>query len=333
MSLKSVIATVFISCMSLAWATTSTAQTISPEKIAQGQKLYDEGVTLMEQGLFALACPKLEEAVALVPEGVGAKLELANCYERAGRYASAWRAFKIAEAASAVAGQSERHARAKERAAAIEPKLSTLTLIVPDTVRQLPGFVLTRNGATVDRTDWNTAIPVDGGSYRLQAEANGKNPWLRIVEIANTGMNARVEIGMLEIEVKANPPPTTAPSNPWQRSAGLALGGVGLAGGIIGFIVGGAAISKYEDSNAAGRCDAQNQCDPMGLDLRKDALSMANASTGLVIAGGVLLAGGVILWATAPKEAPVATTQQGRRSQWSTALEVGPSGLWLRGKW
>jgi hypothetical protein len=331
MSSKSVLAMFLVSCTSLFWTVDTAAQTISPEKIALAQQLYDEGAALMEQGKLDEACPKLEEAVALVPEGVGAKLELANCYEKAGRYASAWRAFKIAESASALAGQAERRARAQEHATAIEPKLSTLTVVVPDSVRQLPGFVLARNGAIVDRTDWNTPIPVDGGTYRLEAIANGKNRWLRVVEVGPTAVRAQVEIGMLEDEPQKKPiPPTNV--RPWQKSAGLAVGGVGLAGAVIGFIVGGAAISKNGESNAPGRCDAQNQCDQTGLDLRNEAKSLAGASTGLVIVGSVLLASGVIVWATAPKATPMAMTHA-RRSEWSTAIEVGPSGLSIRGKW
>jgi len=309
------------------------AQTISPEKIASAQKLYDEAIVLMEANKFDQACPKLEEAVQLVPEGVGAKLELAKCYEGAQRYASAWRAFKIAEAATAIAGQAERHERAKERAAAVEAKLSTLTIVVPESLRTLPGFVMTRNGTTVDRTDWDTPIPVDGGSYRLEATAIGKQKWLRVVEVGPSNARIRVEIGMLEnAEPKSIKPQQQERS--WQKPLGATLGGTGGVAAAVGFIIGGAALSKYAESNEQGRCDTQNLCDQAGLDLRKDAIGLANISTSLVIVGGVLLAGGVVLWSTAPKKSDAAVTARAPKGSRITAqIEAGPGGVWLRGKW
>jgi len=321
----------FVLVLGMCWANEAAAQTISPEKIAQGQKLYDEAVPWMDKGQFAEACPKLEEAVRLVPEGVGAKLELAKCYEGAGRYASAWRAYKIAEAATALAGQQERNARAHERAAAIEAKLSTLTIAVSPAVRQLPGFKLTRNGTVVDTTDLDTPIPVDGGSYLIEATATGKERWQKVVEIGPTESRARVVVGSLENAVAAGV--SAQPSRGWQGAAGLAIGSVGVAGLVIGGIVGGAAISKYDESKAPGRCDAQNQCDQTGLDLRNSALSMANASTGLVIAGGVLLAGGIVLFATAPKTTSTQEANTAPRYGANVQLDVGPSGLRIRGTW
>lgn len=310
------------------------AQTISPEKIARGQQLYDEAIVLMEANKFDAACPKLEEAVQLVPEGVGAKLELANCYEGAGRYASAWRAFKIAEAASAIAGQAERHQRAKERAATIEAKLSTLTIIVPEDVRRLPGFVMTRNGVTIDRTDWDTPIPVDGGSFRLEASATGREKWLRVVEVGPSNARVRVEVGMLQTSTDAPPSIKPREDRGWQKPLGATLGGAGGIGAVVGFIIGGAALSKYSESNTAGRCDAQNLCDQMGLDLRKDAIGLANISTSLVIVGGVLFVGGVVLWSTAPKETSVTpTARRPKKPDFAARIEAGTGGVWLRGKW
>lgn len=329
---KVFVAIPFAVVLSIGCPVDARAQTISPEKIASAQKLYDEAIALMEANNFDQACPKLEEAVQLVPEGVGAKLELAKCYEGAQRYASAWRAFKIAEAATAIAGQAERHERAKERAAAIEAKLSTLTIIVPENVRKLPGFVMTRNGTTVDRTDWDTPIPVDGGSYRLEATATGKQKWMRVIEVGPTNARVRVEIGTLENQTLNIVKPQ--PRQPWQKPLGAILGGAGGVGAVVGFIVGGTAISKYAESNEPGRCDAQNRCDQAGLDIRKDAIGLANISTSLVVVGGVLLAGGVVLWSVAPKTPEAAATARASKGSSITAqIEAGPGGVWLRGKW
>lgn len=314
--------------MNEAWA-----QTISPEKVQRGQELYDAAIALMEQSKFSEACPKLEEVVRLVPDGVGAKIELARCYENDGRLASAWRAYKIAEASAAQAGQAERNKKAAERAKAIEPILSSLLIIVPDSLRSLPGFEITRNGTKVDPMDWGTAIPVDGGTYRLEATANGKQRWTTTVEILPTNKQERVEVGVLldvakpaETPQKRIPPPVRA----WQKPVGGVLAGAGFVGAVAGSILGGLAISTHNASNADNHCDIANRCDGTGLDLRKDALAYANASTGLIIAGGVLLAGGVVLFATAPPN-PSAATHAYRGA--AVQVEAGPRGVTIHGLW
>ncbi len=317
-----------VTCAISWWPCETYAQTISPEKIAAAQKLYDEAIEQIGQNNFIDACPKLEEAIRLVPEGVGAKLELAKCYEGAGRLASAWRAFKIAEAAATVAGQPERQVRAKEGADALVPRLSSLTILIPESVRSLSGFTLTRNGVLVDPTDWSTPIPVDGGTYRLEATAPGKIRWEKTIEVGPSEKRERVEVGMLE-DVAKPPIVLPKPERPWQSPAGLVVGGFGLAGAVIGSVLGGMAISKYDDSNADNRCDAQHRCDQTGLDLRREALGLANGSTGFFVAGGVLLVGGIVLFATAPRAGAAAQSKAG----WTTEIAFGPTDFLIRGRW
>lgn len=308
------------------------AQTISPEKIERGQKLYDEAIALMEQSNYTDACPKLEEVLRLVPDGVGAKLELGRCYEGDSRFASAWKAFKIAEAAAAQAGQAERHKKARDRATELEGKLSTLTIIVPETVRSLAGFGLTRNGSTVDPMDWGTGIPVDGGTYRLEAVATNKIKWNVTVEIGPSGDRKQVEIGLL---ADATPPKedravniVPPPVRPWQKPLGLGLTGLGIASVAVGSVLGGLAIARHDESNAGNHCDATNHCDDVGLDLRRDSLGFANASTGLFIAGGAFLVGGIVLFATAPKMSSEGAAQP----KTSVSMEWTAGGFRLRGR-
>src|SRR6476620_2846381 len=59
---------------------------------AAAQALFDSARTLMAQGNFNDACPKLEESQRLDP-GVGTQFNLAVCYEAIGRNASAWSLF------------------------------------------------------------------------------------------------------------------------------------------------------------------------------------------------------------------------------------------------
>src|SRR6186713_2867899 len=99
------------------------------DKVA-AESLFADGRRLLAQGKFAEACPKFAESQRLDP-AIGTLLNLADCYEKVGRTASAWAAFREAAALSHHGGDAKREAVAKERAAALEAQLSTLAIAVP----------------------------------------------------------------------------------------------------------------------------------------------------------------------------------------------------------
>jgi len=95
----------------------------------------------------------------------------------------------------------------------------------------------------------------------------------------------------------------------WSTSKSLALvaGGVGIAGVIVGSVLGssaGSAWSRAKSECQPGACGsgsaAQND--------RTSALSQATVSTVSFVVGGLAAAGGVVLWLTAPTgHAPTGT--------------------------
>jgi len=105
------------------------AQEVSSGSSAAAQALFDEAKRLIQQGDAAAACPKLEESERLEP-GIGTKLNLANCYEKVGRTASAWILYLEVESDTKRNGQVERQTMAHNRAAALQPRLSHLTISV-----------------------------------------------------------------------------------------------------------------------------------------------------------------------------------------------------------
>jgi hypothetical protein len=108
--------------------------------------------------------------------------------------------------------------------------------------------------------------------------------------------------------------------------------GVGAVAVGAGAVLGGLALFTKAESNAEGHCFANNRCDATGLSLRERAGGFADASTGLLIAGGVVLAGGVVVLLTAP----VAEKRErvgARREGWSAAVGVTPGGLSVQGRW
>ena len=310
------------------------AQPADPKKAGAAQALYDQATSEMDAKHYATACPRLEEVTRLIPEGLGAKLTLGECYESQGRLASAWTQYTLVGASAGKAGQSERSQRAAAKAAALQPRLATLSLDVSEATRSVPGLAITRDGVPVAAEQWATATPVDAGKHEIVATAPGREPWKYPVE-ATDGAKLSVRVKAFEPDPgpKAAPVEAEAPITPssppraWQRPAGIAVMGLGAAGVAIGAVLGGLAIGKNSESNRDNHCDASDSCDPQGLSLRATALGLGNGSTAAMITGGVLLAGGVVLFATAKKAPTPSKEQAGAR------LEVGMSGILVRGAW
>jgi tetratricopeptide (TPR) repeat protein len=119
---------------------------------AMATQLYDDAETLMQSKDFAGACPKYAESQRLDPQ-LGVLLHLADCYEKAGKTASAWASFKDAIEVAArrnASGVNEPRERiARDRAEALAAKLSRITIKV--TKPDLVGLEVTQDGQVVGR--------------------------------------------------------------------------------------------------------------------------------------------------------------------------------------
>ncbi len=296
----------------VAAATPASAQT-SPTDAAAAQASYDRGKQLLSEGKYAEACPKLEESQTLDP-GAGTQFHLADCWEHIGRTASAWAAFIEVAAASKTAGRADREKISRARAAALEPRLSRLTISV--TAKDTPELQIQRDGQVVRSGLWETPIPVDLGTHTIVATAKGKQVWQRKVELTSEGASASVTVPLLldapadagKAVVVVGPSKPVGPGGPSaepdasrapgsaQRTIGLVTGAVGIVAMAVSGPVGLAAKSKF--NQALGDC--VGGCDGQGAAENSSALSMGNAATGLVIGGAVLAAAGVVVWLTAP---------------------------------
>lgn len=317
----------------LGWASEAHAQ---GNDAAAAQALYDRAVELMAAKSYDHACPKLEEVTRLVPEGIGAKLTLAECYEAAGKLASAWSQYMFVESFAARTGQAERQKLAADKAAALKPRLAKLTIVVPDAVKGLPQLVVTKGGAAIGAAQFGEPVPIDVGAHAIEATAAGKKKWTGQATIPADGADIKIEIPALEdapVEVGVGaggggagtpPPPESKPT--WLFPVGLAVGGVGVAGLGLGAVFGGLAMSKNSDAEAAcpaGRCSAE------GNDLRSGAGTFADVSTAMFVVGGALAAGGVLMIVLSPT---VQGTDDEKPSDTPTAaLHFAPNGVSLSG--
>lgn len=296
---------------------------------AAAEALFEEGRRLMAEGKLVEACPKLESSQRLDP-GVGTLLNLADCYAKLGRTASAWAAFREAGSAARAAGSAEREAVARERAAALEPQLSYLTIV------QWKGqsVTITRNGQPVDPAMLDTPMPVDPGEHTIVAASPGKREWSTKVDVGPGGQRASVTIPILPDEplVQVAPQPSApeaaaSPSAPsdgsTQRWLAVGAGVVGVAGVVIGTVFGVQAGSKWDDAQA---CDRDPRCGNAGT-LSDEASTAGTISTVGFIVGGLGLAGGLVLWLTAPS----AESDDGRAGA-GVSVGLGLSGVTVSGR-
>jgi hypothetical protein len=263
------------------------------------EALFQQGRALLDAGRVSEACPKLAESHRLEP-ATGALIALAVCHETEGKLASAWAEFMEARGRARREGQPEREQLALERAAALENRLSLLTIQVPDGTVQLQGIEILLDGVALRRSAWNTAVTIDGGEHRLEVSAPGHRPFQTTFEVRRENDRARVSVPSLEAlpedERSKGAPATATPASSGLST--LSWVGIGTAGaGVAALGVGGyfLATALGQRSDSEGQCDG-DQCSPAGVDSRRDAVHNGNLATLFAIGGGVLVATGATLF-------------------------------------
>lgn len=284
---------------------------------ALGRSLFNEGVALFNRGDFEAACAKLEASLKQFP-GIGTRGKLAECYERLGRHASAWQAYREVAQLAMRSGDATREQVAAERAKSLEPKLSYVTVVVPHG-RDINGLVVKRGGREVERAKLGSAEPVDAGPIAMEVSAPGRKTFTGQVT-AVQGQSVKFEVPILvPVASLLPPPPAEEPPPPafdeplpvqidgpsWQKPVGLVLAGAGVVGVGVGALFGLSARSTYDGAFDGGGCDRTTKtCDAPGQDAVEDARSKATLSTILFGAGGALVVAGAVVFLTAPSAKP-----------------------------
>jgi hypothetical protein len=291
---------------------------------AAAQTLYDEARRLMKAGDYAAACPKLEASQKLDP-GTGTQFHLADCYERIGRTASAWALFLEVAGGARERARAEQEQIARGRAGALEPKLSKLTIVVPEASR-VDGLVIERDGTQVESALFGTPINVDPGRHSISAEAPGHRKVETEVTVGPDGAQKTVEIPPLEKAPVAEPPLLTQPrsdSAPKSQRSGkgmrvasyvaLGVGAVGLGAGTFFALRSSSKRGEADDLHEA--CGGELQCRSSDgrtvriTELDDDARSAKKLATVSFVVGGVAAATGVTLFVLSRpsrKETPAA---------------------------
>lgn len=301
------------------------AQTVQDK--AAADVLFQEGRTLVKAGKFAEACPKFEASFKLDPKG-GTRLNLADCYEKTGRTASAWALFREAASLARKAGESEREDFAMGRAATLEPKLARIVVTVSKG-GELPGLEIKNDGQPVSLALLGTPFPIDPGSHVIEAVATGRTSWASKVSV-EPGAKITVEVPVLGEatrypETPKNGAPVASQAAPeaqhdeppdpgaTRKYIAYGLGGAGVVAIGVGVgVFGSKAKSKKDEAYKMGagipHCNSANVCDPKGVDLVDQAKKAALLSTIMTGVGVAAVAGGVVLYLTAPKRESTAVS-------------------------
>lgn len=301
------------------------------ESIAQAEQLFEQARALATAGDYAAACPMFEASYKLDP-ALGTLLNMATCYENAGKLASAWGRYREVISVATKVNDQARIAIAREKSAALEPRLPKLTIRGPATT--IPGLVVLRDDVPVDPAVLGAGIYVDPGQHVVSANA----PKHRAVSIEVTMIEAETKI----VEVPAlerlpEPPAPAATATAMQpiyveldpgksrRITGIVFGATGAAAIATGLGFGVAARSRWNSAFDDGLCNEDtNQCTKEGQertsDARRHAL-VANVVTGIGVA---MVAAGAVLYFTAPKK---------RRAEVTVAPVAGGAAVSIGGAW
>ena len=293
--------------IALAFLTTYSLGTLSASAAPpQSAALVRDAKKLMAKRQFSAACPKLQEAQRLAPSPK-MLLELALCHEKEGRTATAYAEFNTVVQQAEWEGPKQAAKTAKAHLAALDPRLSRITVKVP-TTSETDGMQVTMDGMPLARTAWNLPQPVDPGRHEIGATGQGREPWSTTIRIN----------GDHEQQVVQVPPPVSksrtaaAPETVAQKEAraedpnygetpvvkeeeaprktgpkpvmGYVVAGAGVVAVGVGSYFGFQAVQKRKDSDSF----CTRGCSQQGIDLNDEAKSAAwvsNISIGLGLVG------------------------------------------------
>ena len=262
--------------------------------------LFKKAKKLHGDKKYSEACPMFEKSDALDP-GIGAKLNVAKCYEDWGMLARAHRWYTDAEKMASEAND-KRADKIKELIAEIDSDVPRLTLKLPDGADPAAASVKLDGKVVAIGKEQR----VDPGPHEITWLAGGQKksktiPMERGGERELTlDMRAPAGGGGTQVD---KPVVVESPSPPGRtrRIAGLSIGAAGLVGMGVATYLTLSARSKYNDAIDTHCMGAKDMCTDEGLSITGDARSQANIATVVTIVSVVAIGGGLVLYLTAPK--------------------------------
>jgi hypothetical protein len=172
------------------------------------RSLFKEARQLAAKGDYAAACPKFEQSLKL-EQGLGTQFNLADCWEHQGRLASARALFLEAADAATAAGQTDREQVLRQRAEALNLRVSKLLVETRPTSAKL---TVLRDDQELPAETWGKPQPIDAGSYTIVAKAKGRRTWRKTVEVTDGGSVVSVMVPDLMASKDEASPAAAAPA-------------------------------------------------------------------------------------------------------------------------
>jgi hypothetical protein len=283
--------------------------------------LFREGRTLLDAKRFDDACPKLAESQKLEP-GAGTLLALALCHEGQGKTATAYNELVEAAALGKRVGRPELAAAAQKRAQVMEPQLSRVVVRMPSA--DAVDYDVKCDGEPLEKAQWNTPILVDPGEHKVDVSGKGKTSRSYVVRLSGAGTvelvvdkleeAARVAVAKpapvrLQVTPVSGPPAEDASRGGTQRTIGIVIVGLGIAGIGTGAYFGGRALSE----SAEGRRSCKTAPCPADANDANERAKGSFATTVVTVAAGTgAIALGTIIYLLAPSASTRATAPSSR---------------------
>lgn len=250
---------------------------------AAAESAFSLGRRLLAEGRAEEACAAFRESMRL-EQATGTLYNIGLCSEASGKTATAWSAFKAVGADEA--SNPERARTARERAAALEPKLSRLRL---QAAIERPGSVVDVDGVSIGTLVLREGVAVDPGTHALVLRAEGYQPWRGSVTVPSTASTTVVHVPALEPLPPPPPPVKPRSATPgWiTAGAGVAVLGAGITTGIL-------ALGAASDAKACGPCVRGSPEARDAADAYDRGIVLANVTNVLVPVGAI--ATGVGVW-------------------------------------
>jgi hypothetical protein len=224
------------------------AADVSPQDAAQATLLFEQGHDAIEAGRIDEACTRFEKSLALDPL-FGTKLNLADCRERQGRLAEAYRLFAEGADEAAAAGKDVRAKFARTRLDQLAGRVVKIKIQV--TQPDAPGLALeltTPDGTTALPHDkWSAIQIATPGAVSLAATAPHYKPE-QTSRTGTAGGELVIVVPALSAVVDTTPTPTSPAPATGGSKRGLFVAGAGGALLVGSLALGLHAKSIYNDA-------------------------------------------------------------------------------------
>lgn len=248
------------------------------------EALFREGRRLLEEGRIDEACAKLAESQAQDPAS-GTLINLALCYERQGKLATAWATYLAAASSARKDGRADRVLSAEQKGREIEQRVPRLLFRA---ARPHEGMVVAWGAFHVGRGALESAIPVDPGRYRVEVSAPDRETWAEVVSVGEGELRLVVIPELRPVQAQP-PPPMGALRSPAARAPQsrekprrssqdsltlpLIFGASGVASLAVGSYFGLRSLSQYAKAERA--CPSHRDCDAGAIDAWQGAKTSA----------------------------------------------------------